>query len=131
MINVLASAMKAELGSLFVNCHRGAAMLMVLIEMGHAQPPTPEVIDSATGDGFVNDNICQSRSRAVDMPLYWVRDRSRQGQFLVYWMAVEHNLADYFTKHHPTSHHRSQQSIYIFPTLGPIMYACYMSPIDL
>ena len=106
MIIVLASAMKAELGSLFVNCQRGAATRVALLEMGHAQPPTPSVTYSATGYGFVNDNIIQRRSRAIDMRFCWVRDRVRQGRFLVHWMAGEHNLADYFTKHHPTSHHK-------------------------
>ena len=99
--------------------------------MGHSQPPTPAVMDSATGDGFFNDNIPQRRSRAIDMCFYWVIDRVRRGQFLVYWMAVEHNLADYFTKHHPTSHHQSQQGIYLVPTVDASKYACYMSPIDL
>ena len=67
MKNVLASAMEAELGALFVNCQRDEVMCIALIEMGHAQPPTPAVTDSATGDGFVNDNIHQRRSRAIDM----------------------------------------------------------------
>ena len=53
--------MEAELGSPFVNCKRGAVTRMVLIDMGHAQPPTPAVMYSATGDGFVNDNIRQRR----------------------------------------------------------------------
>ena len=78
---------------------------MALIEMGHDQPPTPAVMDSATGDVFVNYNIRQRRSRSIYMLFRWVRDRVIQGQFLVYWMAEEHNLEDYFTKHHPTSHH--------------------------
>ena len=78
---------------------------MVLIEMVHAQPPTPSVTDSTTGEVFVNNNIRQRCSRAIDMRFYWVRDRVRQGKFMVYWMAIEHNLAEYFTNHHPTSHH--------------------------
>ena len=80
-------------------------MCMVLTEMGYAQPPTPAVTDSASGGGFVNDKICQQLSRYIYMQFYWVRYRVRQGQFLVYWMAREQNLADYLTKHHPTSHH--------------------------
>ena len=131
MRNILASAMESELGALFVNCQRGAATRTALIEMGHAQPPTPEVKDSATGDGFFNDNIRQRRSRAIDMHFYWVRYRVRQGQFLVYSMAGEHNLADYFTKHYPTSHHRSQRSINIVPTADARNYAFYISTIDL
>ena len=87
MRNFLASAMEAELGSLFVNYQRGAATHMELIEMGHAQPTTPSVTYSAIGYGFVNDNIRQRISRAIYMRFYWVRDRFRQGKFLVYWMA--------------------------------------------
>ena len=34
------------------------------------------------------------------MPFYWVWDIVRQVQLLVYWVAGEHNLADYFTKQH-------------------------------
>ena len=105
MINVLVSVLEAELGALFVNCKRGAAMCMLIIEMGHSQPPTPAVTDSATGDGFVNDNIRQRHSRAIDIRVYCLRDRFRQGQFLVYLMAGDYNMADYFTKHHPTIHH--------------------------
>ena len=56
-------------------------MRMALIEMGHDQPPTPAVTDSATGDVFVNDNICQQCSIEIDMLFYWVRDRFRQGNF--------------------------------------------------
>ena len=50
MINIVASATETELGAIFVNCQRGAAMHTALIDMGHAQPPTLEVTDSATGD---------------------------------------------------------------------------------
>ena len=99
--------------------------------MGHNQPPTPAVTDRATGDGFFNDNIHQRHSRAIYLLFYWVRDIFIQGQFLVYWMAGEQNLADYFTKHHTTSHHQSQRSIYIVTTADSSKYTCYMSPIDL
>ena len=93
--------MEAELGYIFVNCQRGTVTCMALIEMVHTHPPTPEVTDSATGEGFVNENIHQRRSRDVYMIFYWVRDRGRQGNFLVYWMAGEQNMEDYFTKLHP------------------------------
>ena len=104
MRNVLASAMEAELEDIFVNCQRGAELRMALIEMGHAQPPIPAVTESATYDVFFNDNIYQRRSRSIDIYFYWVRDRVRQGQFLVYWMAEEHNLEDYFYQAPP--HHQ-------------------------
>ena len=59
MINIVASATETELGAIFVNCQRGTAMRVVLTEIGHAQPPTPEVTNSSTGYGFVNSNIYQ------------------------------------------------------------------------
>ena len=50
---------------------------------------------------------------------------------MVYWMSEEHNLAYYFTKHYPTSHHWAQRSTYLVPTADASKYACYMSPNDL
>ena len=106
-------------------------MCMALTEMCHAQPPTPAVRDSATGDEFSNNNIRQWHSRAADMKFYWVRERVRKGQFLVYWMTGEHNMADYLTKHHPTSHHWSKRSTYLVPTVDTSKYAYYISPNNL
>ena len=106
-------------------------MFIELIKMGHAEPPTPAVTDSAIGDVFVNDNKLQQHSRATNMWFYSIRYRVRKWQFLLYWMAVEHNLADYFTKHHPTSHHWSRRSTYLFLAVEYSKYACYMSPNEL
>ena len=99
--------------------------------MGHTQPPTPAVTDSATGYGLVNDNIFQRRSRSIDMRFYWVRDRFRQGKFLVYWMAGYHNLEEYFAKNQPTIHHWIKRSTYLFLKVYTINYACSMSPNEL
>ena len=104
---------------------------MEITEMSHSQPSTPAVTDSATGYRFVNDNICKKHSRVIDMRFYWVRDRVGQGKYLVYWMAGEHNIEKYVTKHHPTSHHWLKRRTYIFPTVYASKYACYMSPNDL
>ena len=131
MRNILATTMEAEMRALFVNWKRGAATQMAPIEMVHTQPTTPLVTDSATGDGFVNDNMRLWHSRSIDMQFYWVRDRFRQRQFLVYWVTGEHNLSDYFTKHHPTNHHWAHRSKYLVPTVDASKYACYMSPNDL
>ena len=82
--NVLASAMEAEPGAIFVNYQRGAATCMALIDMSRTQPPTPAVTDSAKRDVFVNDNIRQRLSIAIDIIFYWVRYIVRQGKLLVY-----------------------------------------------
>ena len=84
--------------------------------MDHQQPPKLVVTDSATSGGFVNDNIRQQISRAIDMILYWVHGRARRGHYLVYWERVKDNLDDYFTRHHPTKHHRATRGTYLVPT---------------
>ena len=42
----------------------------------------------ATGNIFVNYIIRQCRFRAINMIFYWVRDRVRQGQIIVYCIYV-------------------------------------------
>jgi hypothetical protein len=49
----------------------------------------------------------------MDMRFYWVQDRVKLGDFAVHWLKGEQNLADYFTKHHPPSHHIKMRPIYL------------------
>ena len=65
------------------------------------------------------------------MQFYWVRDRVIQGKILVYWITGEHNLEEYFTKHHPTIHNWLKQSTFLIPIVEASKYACYMSPNDM
>jgi hypothetical protein len=51
------------------------------------------------------------------MRFYWIKDRIRKGEFLVFWRAGSKNDADYFTKHHLPSHHRLMHSRYLFEKL--------------
>jgi hypothetical protein len=111
--SVLASAGEAELAALFYNAKDGAMIRTTLEELGHPQPTTPIQTDNACASGIANNTIKQKRSKAIDMRFYWVRDRVKDGQFLVYWKRGEQNDADYFTKHHPTSHHRIKRSRYL------------------
>lgn len=117
MRHVLASAAEAKIGALFENGQEAAALRTILSDMGHPQGPTPIKTDNSTAYGITNSTVKQKRSRAMDMRFYWVRDRVQQGQFQVYWQPGSDNLADYFTKHHPTSHHRKIQDVYLQPNL--------------
>ena len=47
------------------------------------------------------------------MRYYWVRDRIAQEQFKLIWSRGIENLTDYFTKHHPSAHHKRMRPIYI------------------
>ena len=98
-------------------------MRMALIEMGHDQAPKPEATDSSAGEEFFNNVIRQQCSIEIDIKFYWVRDRLWQGNFLVYWMSGGNNLAEYFTKHHLTIHHRAQRSTYLVPIADTSKYA--------
>jgi hypothetical protein len=40
----------------------------------------------------------------MDMRWHWIKDRARQGQFLVYYRPGKDNLADPFSKHYPPVH---------------------------
>jgi hypothetical protein len=62
-------------------------------------------MDNLTTAGIANDTVKQKRSKAMEMRFYWIRDRARQGQFVVYWQRGATNKADYFLKHHGTPHH--------------------------
>jgi len=107
MKSVMSSAAEAELGALFLNAQAICPMRIALEELGHSQPATPLQTDNSTASGIANDTVKQKRSKAIDMRFYWVRDRVRQGQFHIFWRPGTTNRADYFTKHHPTSHHQA------------------------
>jgi hypothetical protein len=113
MREVLSSAAKAELAGVFYNGEEACPLRSCLTGLGHPQPQTPIQTDNSTAAGIVSDNVKQKRSKAMDMSFYWIRDRVRQGQFLVYWRKGSSNRADYFTKHHPTSHHQAIRSSYL------------------
>ena len=49
----------------------------------------------------------------MDIRCHWLREVSNQNHFHSRWAPGEENLADYFTKHHPTSHHRDVRPIYL------------------
>ena len=116
---VVSSAAEAELAALFHNGKQACPLRVCLEELGHPQPPTPIVTDNNTAAGIANDTMKQRRSKAIDMRFYWVRDRVRQGQFLIYWRRGALNKADYFTKHHPASHHQQIGSSYLHASSNP------------
>ena len=110
---VVASASESELAGLFYNAQEATPSVTTLEELGHPQPPTPLKTDNATASGIATKTVKQRRSKSMDMRFHWIRDRVKQGKFHVYWEKGEHNLADYFTKHHPAEHHRTKRPIYL------------------
>ena len=74
--------------------------------MGHPQPPTPIKTDNTTSLRVVTNTIMRKRTKSIDMRFYWVRDRMNQKQLRIYWAPGKENRGDYYTKHHPPSHHK-------------------------
>jgi hypothetical protein len=104
---VVASAGEAEYGSAFIFAQRGVWLRNVAITIGHAQPATPILCDNAFAIGLANDNIKQKRSKSIDMRFHWLRNRVKQGQFTITYLAGTLNLADFLTKTMPCAHHQA------------------------
>ena len=110
--HVMSSAAEAETAGLFNNAQTAIMIRNALVELGHQQPPTPIKTDNTTANSFVHANMRQRKSKSWDMRYHWLRDRSLQRQFHIFWDKGIHNNADYFTKHHSPQHHQLMRQRY-------------------
>ena len=94
-------------------------MRHTLEELGHPQPRTPIQTDNKTANDLLTNQIMPKALKAMDMRFHWLRCRDAQGQFCYYWRPGTHNLADYFTKHHPASHHKASRPTYLTSSSDP------------
>ena len=119
--HVVASAAEAETAGVFHNAQTAVPLRIILQALGHPQPPTPIKTDNSTTNGFIHNNIHLKKSKSWDMRYHWLRDRATQQQFKFYWDTGDNNHGDYYTKHHPTCHHRSTRSTYVQDKLNIIV----------
>ena len=70
---VMSSTAEAELGALYINCHKAIPAQHLLEAMGHHQPPTPMLTDNSTALGVVTNKIQPKRTKATDMRFHWLR----------------------------------------------------------
>jgi hypothetical protein len=68
---------------------------------------------------LLTNKIFPKALKAMDMRFPWLGCRNAQGQFCYYWRACNQNLVDCFTKHHPTSHHKSVRPTILTPANDP------------
>jgi hypothetical protein len=104
---VMSSTAEAELGTLFINAKTAVSMQQTLIKLGHQQPRTPIQTDNATAHVLLTNKILPKALKAMDMRFHWLQCRDARDQFRYYWQPGMQNLADYFTKHHPATHHKN------------------------
>jgi hypothetical protein len=62
----------------------------------------------------MNRTVKPKRSKSMDMRFWWLADRVEQKQFRIFWAPGSVNLADYFSKKHPASHHVKVRPIYLY-----------------
>jgi hypothetical protein len=106
---VMSSAAEAKLGALFINAKTAVSMRRTLEELGHPQPRTPIQTDNSTAHALLTNKILPKALKAMDMRFHWLQCCGAQDQYRFYWRPGTQNLADFWTKHHPASHHKSFQ----------------------
>ena len=79
--NVVSSAAEAEIAAVFMNAKEAVPIKQTLEEMGHPQPPTEITTNNQTAHGILNKTCKQTRSKAINMNYYWVRDWIQDNQF--------------------------------------------------
>jgi hypothetical protein len=78
---VVAIAVDAEMGALFLNAKEGVNIWNILAEMGHPQPVMLLQTDKTTTQNILRGTCKQKYSEAIDMRFYWARDHALQNQF--------------------------------------------------
>ena len=109
----MSTASKSEIATTFINAKLAILERICLLEMGYPQPVTPFEIDKTTAYGILTKQLIPKQSKAIDMRFYWLRDRSNQGLFRMYWKKGDTNKADYFTKHHLATYYRKIWNLYV------------------
>ena len=123
MSNVMGLAAKADIGAAYINGQEAVPISTLLFELGHPQPDTPIQVYNSTADGFANDTIEQKRLKAINMRFYRIRDRTIQGQFLIYCQPVIPNLRDYHANHRFPAHHQLMRPTYLHTSEQLAQYA--------
>jgi hypothetical protein len=104
---VVASVAECEYASLYMLARAGTWLRTIATALGYPQPATHIFCDNACAVGMANDTVKLNRTKSIDMRFHWIRDRVRQGQFIVTWRQGAHNLADFFTKPLPVHVHQA------------------------
>ena len=73
-------------------------MRLILLELGHPQPPTPIHIDNITVVGIVNNTIKRQSSQAMEMRYFWLLDGDVQKMFSFRYHPGQENMGDFYTK---------------------------------
>ena len=105
MRNALSSDVEAKTGSIFEHFQKSVPIHLTFGQLSHTQPESLVQTDGSYTAGIANDTV-----KTILIQNHWheflLVNIFRQNQFIFYWCSVRTNLADYFTNHHPPSHHK-------------------------
>ncbi len=118
---IVASAAKAKLGALFLNCKESIIFRSTLTELSHPQPTNPIHCDNPTTGSIANNTVKHQRSRLMEMWYFWVCDKVAQDAYDVRWHPGQENLADYQSKHQPRAHHTAVCPWYLHEVNSPLV----------
>jgi hypothetical protein len=104
---VMSSAAEAELGALFINAKTAVSMQCTLKEVGHPQTCTSIQTNNLAAHTLLTNKILPKVLKAMDIRFHRLRCPEAQDQYQFYWRPGTQNLVDYWTKHHPASHHKA------------------------
>jgi hypothetical protein len=90
---------------------------IILEELGHTHPSTPLQTENAMADGVTNGKREPKCTKAMDMRFHWLRDWECQRLFRIYWQLGKLNYTDYWTKHHPETHHWTMWKEFLTPNI--------------
>eukprot|EP00957_Ditylum_brightwellii_P155587 11843842-Ditylum_brightwellii.AAC.1 len=85
----------------------------LLEAIGHPQQPTKIKTNNKTANSFSHASMYIKRSKSWDMQWHWLREATTQKALEIFWDKGLRNGVDYFTKHHPSAHHRIKRKCYI------------------
>jgi hypothetical protein len=82
-------------------------------------------------NNLLTNKIMPKALKAMEFWIHWLRCRNAQGQCRYYWRPGTQNLADYFTKHHPASHHKASRPTYLTSSSDPQYKKLFLTSPDI
>jgi hypothetical protein len=110
---VVASAAEAEYAALFLVGREAICASQTLEDLGFPQRATLIICDNQCAVGIANRSVKQKRSKSINMRYHWIRDQVDLEAITIQWEPGATNLADFFTKNHPTKHHATMRNIFV------------------
>ncbi len=81
--SVISTDTEAELMGLYIMARKAVYIRIILEELGHKQPPTPQQTDNTIAEAIINGKIQPKQTKAMDIRFHWLRDCECQQQFRV------------------------------------------------